>query len=52
MKKEKIEKLKAAGFEVGNTASFLKLTSDEVRRVEAIRAGTKLYFKQGRSQEF
>ena len=41
MKKEKIEKLKAAGFEVGDTASFLKLTPDEAKRVETLRTETK-----------
>lgn len=35
MKPEKAEKLKSAGFEVGDTASFLKLTPDEAEQVDA-----------------
>jgi len=38
MEKEKREKLMASGFEVGNVSDFLKLTPDEVKLVEAVRA--------------
>jgi len=41
MKKEKIEKLKPAGFEVGDAADFLELTPDEMKRIEAIRTEAK-----------
>ncbi len=41
MKKEKIEKMKVAGFEVGDASDFLELTPDEEKRVESIRTETK-----------
>jgi len=41
MKEEKIEKLKAAGFEVGDEKKFLKLTPNEAKRVEMVRVATK-----------
>ncbi len=41
MKEEKIEKLKDAGFEVGDAQKFLKLTPAEASRVDAVRAKSK-----------
>jgi len=41
MDEEKIKKLEAAGFEVGETQKFLKLTSAEMACVEKTRVKVK-----------
>jgi len=37
MNEDKIEKLEAAGFAVGDAADFLELSSEEVAQVDALR---------------